>query len=155
MMKLSETEWDMDQHSDLLARIDMEEEVVEEVVGEDEEDDKDEEEEEKECEITDTEEDPVVINVCAFDTLMEGSRVDGVFDNAHFNYQRGPEATLYTNQRRVKAACELQHNTKSSYKLEAFFSRIAPKDREVSSTSQSQTSAPLSTAKERTQFEHW
>jgi len=148
MMKLSEVEWDIDQHPDLLARIDMEEEEEEE----DQEEDEDEEDEEEKCEITDNEEDPVAIDVCAFDTLVEGSRVGGVFDHTHFNYQRGPEATLRTYQRRVKAARELRHDAKGSYKLEAFFSRLAPKDRGVNSITQSQTVALL-TAEECTQFE--
>jgi len=121
-IKESEAEWDIDQHPDLLARIDIEEE---EEQGEQERQEEQEEEEEEEYEITDSGEDPVAVDICTFMTLVEGSRVDGVFDRARFNYQRGAGATVRTYQRRVKTARELQHDAQSSYKLEAFFPRLA------------------------------
>jgi len=102
--KLSEADWDIDQYPDLLARIDIEEAEEQE---EEQEEQEQEEEEEEEEDITDSEEDAVAIDICAFEILVEGSRVNGIFDRIHFNYQQGPDATIWTHQRRVKTACEL------------------------------------------------
>jgi hypothetical protein len=122
-----EVEVEVDLPDDLLARVGIEEdsELEESEYSEDSDF-----EEESDCELTDTEdpkEEPVKINKSAFDTLMGSSRqigYDAFEDNtAIFNYQRGAEPSIRTQQRRVKNARELEEGAKNTRTLETYFSR--------------------------------
>ena len=77
-----------------------------------------------EVEITDAEDldlEEAVFDRNAFEMLLVGSQEPGVFEEATFPYQRHPDPSLRTVQRKEKAAKELQDAAEGSKEIYTYF----------------------------------
>jgi len=94
--------------------------------------------EEEEFELTDNEEEGRV-PASVLDQLLVNGRDRHVFDSTQFLYQRGPEPSLRTLQRRVRKQHDEQAAAMSTHSITKYFSSVAPLP----------TTPPLSKAEQR------
>jgi hypothetical protein len=114
---------------ELVARVDVSEEGgwEQEQQPEKENDsdsDSEDSEDEEDCEITDSEEqEPVEANTSALEILIASSQKHDAFDKTFF-YQRGPEPTERTLQRRSQRERERKKAAENTPTLDTFFSTV-------------------------------
>ncbi|KAA8910123.1 hypothetical protein FN846DRAFT_939987 [Sphaerosporella brunnea] len=113
---------------ELHSRVNAEEEEEEEnSESEDKQSIKKEEQQYESTDARDSTKTPIESKSCAFETLMTKSRklgFDAFEDNsASLNYQRGPEPSDRTLQRKFKDAQKLKEAARNTRTLEAYFAR--------------------------------
>ncbi|KAA8894828.1 hypothetical protein FN846DRAFT_912443 [Sphaerosporella brunnea] len=114
---------------ELLARLGVEQDSELEESEADYSEDEDFEEKE-DCEVTDSEEDPVKVDNSALQTLIASSQqlgFDAFEDNTiDFNYQRGVEPSVCTQYRQVQYARELEAGAKNTCPLGTYWGAQHP-----------------------------